>query len=80
MCLGEITRLLEAWEDGGARVGRLADGSVVPLAFVPDATPGSSLLVHLGVPVEVLDDEVAAEALTLRTTPAVPIDVHGGSS
>jgi hydrogenase maturation factor len=61
-------------------VGRLADGSVVPLAFVPDATPGSSLLVHLGVPVEVLDDEVAAEALTLRTTPAVPIDVHGGSS
>ena len=78
MCLGEITRLLEAWEDGSARLGRLADGSVVTLAFVPDARPGSSLLVHLGVPVEVLADEVAAEALTLRTG-ANPTDVHGGS-
>jgi len=78
MCLGEITRLLEAWEDGGARLGRLADGSVVTLAFVPDARAGSSLLVHLGVPVEVLADEVATEALTLRTG-ATPTDVHGGS-
>ena len=78
MCLGEITRLLEAWEDGSARLGRLADGSVVTLAFVPDARAGSSLLVHLGVPVEVLADEVATEALTLRTG-AAPTDVHGGS-
>jgi hydrogenase maturation factor len=79
MCLGEITSLLDAWDESGARLGRLADGSVVSLAFVPDARPGSSLLVHLGIPVEVLDDEVAAEALALRTTPA-PIDVHGGPS
>ena len=78
MCLGEIARLLEAWEDGSARLGRLADGSVVTLAFVPDARPGSSLLVHLGVPVEVLADEVAAEALTLRTG-ADHTDVNGGS-
>ena len=47
MCLGEIARLLEAWEDGSARLGRLAD-------------------------------EVATEALTLRTG-ATPTDVHGGS-
>ena len=37
MCLGEIASLLETWEEGGARLGRLADGSVVSLAFVPDA-------------------------------------------
>ena len=79
MCLGELTRLLEVWDDEGARLGRLADGAVVSLAFVPDARPGSSLLVHLGIPVEVLDDEVAAEALALRTTPPAPIDAHGGS-
>ena len=78
MCLGEITRLLETWDDDGARQGRLADGSVVTLAFVPDAKPGSSLLVHLGVPVEVLADDVAADALALRTG-ANPTDAHGGS-
>jgi hydrogenase maturation factor len=78
MCLGEITSLRDAWEEGGARVGRLADGSVVSLAFVPHARPGSALLVHLGVPVEVLDDEVAARALALRTT-SPTIDTHGGT-
>ena len=66
MCLGEIRTLVQAWEEEGARVGRLADGSVVSLAFVDDAVPGSSLLVHLGVPVEVLDAEAAGEALALR--------------
>jgi hydrogenase maturation factor len=54
MCLGAITELLEVWEEGGSRLGRLADGSVVTLGFVPDARAGSHVLVHLGVPVEVL--------------------------
>ena len=39
----------------GDVLGRLDDGCVVPLAFVPDARPGAYLLVHLGIPVEVLD-------------------------
>ena len=76
MCLGGITTLVEVWEEGGARVGRLADGSVVSLAFVPEAGAGASLLVHLGVPVEVLDAQVAAEALALRE-PAVTEDRGG---
>lgn len=79
MCLGEITSLLDAWDEGGARLGRLAGGAVVSLAFVPDARPGSLLLVHLGVPVEVLDEEAAAEALALRTTAPASLDTHGGS-
>jgi hydrogenase expression/formation protein HypC len=66
MCLGAIAELVEAWDDGGARVGRLADGSVVTLRFVPEAEAGAYLLVHLGIPVEVLDPAVAAEALSLR--------------
>jgi hydrogenase maturation factor len=77
MCLGEITTLVDAWDDDGVRVGRLGDGSVVPLAFVPGAAPGSALLVHLGIPVEVLDPEIAAEALALRASPT--IHDHGGS-
>lgn len=66
MCLGVISQLEAAWEDGGTRVGRLANGSVVSLAFVPEAGPGAQLLVHLGIPVEVLDPEVAREAVELR--------------
>jgi hydrogenase maturation factor len=38
----------------------------VTLAFVPDAAPGSYVLVHLGVPVEVLTAEAAQTALQLR--------------
>jgi len=66
MCLGGIARLTETWEEDGARVGRLDDGSVVTLSFLPDATPGAYVLVHLGIPVEALDRETAEEALALR--------------
>ncbi len=61
MCVGSIAILDEAWDDGGARVGRLDDGSVVTLSFLPEAQPGSHVLVHLGIPVEVLDPEAARE-------------------
>ena len=54
MCVGTIARLAAAWDDGGARAGRLDDGSLVTLAFVPEAAPGDDLLLHLGIPVEVL--------------------------
>jgi len=55
MCIGSITMLDEAWEEDGVRVGRVADGCVVSLSFVPDARPGDQLLLHLGIPVEVLN-------------------------
>lgn len=66
MCLGAIAELVDTWEEDGVRIGRLADGSVVALAFVPEAEIGAQLLVHLGIPVEVLDPATAAEALSLR--------------
>jgi hydrogenase maturation factor len=67
MCVGSIDVLAEAWEDGGAWTGRLGCGKVVPLAFVPKASPGDYVLVHLGIPVEVLEPKTAEEALALRT-------------
>jgi hydrogenase maturation factor len=67
MCVGAINELVDTWEHGGTRIGLLADGSVVTLAFVPAARVGDRLLVHLGIPVEVLDPDAAAEALSLRT-------------
>jgi hydrogenase maturation factor len=66
MCVGAIAVLAEAWDEGPARVGRLSDGCVVTLAFVPDAEPGAQLLLHMGIPVEILDPETAREALRLR--------------
>jgi hydrogenase maturation factor len=66
MCLGSIAVLVEAWDEGGVRVGRLDDGRVVPLSFVPGAEAGAVLLVHTGIPAEVLDPEAAREALALR--------------
>ena len=66
MCLGGIAQLVEAWEQDGTRVGRLDDGDIVTLAFVPEATAGDHVLVHLGVPVEVIAAEDAADALALR--------------
>ena len=66
MCLGGIASLVEAWDEDGARVGRLDDGDVVSLAFLPDAKAGDYVLVHLGIPVEVLDPGAARQALDLR--------------
>ena len=76
MCLGGIAVLEAAWDDGGAGVGRLDDGDVVSLAFVPEARPGSYLLVQLGIPVEVLDPRDAAAARALRAAP----DREGGGA
>jgi hydrogenase expression/formation protein HypC len=66
MCLGAIARLDEAWDADGVRVGRLDDGRVVPLAFVPEAEAGDFVLVHTGIPAEVLDPAAAREALAFR--------------
>jgi hydrogenase maturation factor len=54
MCIGRSELLAEVWEDAGARVGRLADGRVVSLAFLPEAQAGDIVLLHLGIPVELL--------------------------
>ena len=77
MCVGSIGVLAEAWDDGGARLGRLDDGCVVTLSFVPEASPGAHLLLHLGIPVEVLHPDAARDALALRAAGADP---EGGRS
>lgn len=66
MCLGSIARLAEVRQDHGVCVGRLDDESTVPLSFVPAASAGDYLLLHLGIPVEILDPQDAREALALR--------------
>jgi hydrogenase maturation factor len=66
MCVGSIEVLTETWDEESVRMGRLEGGRVVPLAFVPEARAGAFLLLHLGIPVEVLEPATAREALALR--------------
>ncbi len=54
MCIGSTELLADVWEDEGARAGRLSDGRVVSLAFLPEARSGDVVLLHLGIPVEVI--------------------------
>lgn len=55
MCIGSVGFLADVWEEAGARAGRLGDGRVVSLGFLPEAEPGDAVLLHLGIPVELLD-------------------------
>jgi len=71
MCLGSIARLEESWAEDGVPLGRLDDGCVVLLSYVPAAMPGAYLLLHLGIPVEVLDPDAAHDALALRAESAM---------
>jgi hydrogenase maturation factor len=77
MCLGSIAVLVDAWDEEGVRVGRLDDGSLVPLSFLPDAPAGVHVLVHLGIPVEVIEPDAAHDALALRAGDA--LDAGGPS-
>ena len=54
MCIGSSAVLVDVWSQDGAPVGRLGDGHVVSLAFLPEAEAGDVVLLHLGIPVEVL--------------------------
>jgi hydrogenase maturation factor len=55
MCIGSIAFLAEVWEIDGARAARLDDGRVVSLGFLPDAEAGDAVLLHLGIPVELVE-------------------------
>jgi hydrogenase maturation factor len=57
MCIGSSATLVEVWEEAGSRAGRLGDGRIVSLGFLPEAEAGDAVLVHLGIPVEVLAPE-----------------------
>ena len=63
MCLGSIAYLAEVWETDGARAARLSDGRVVSLGFLPEAQAGDAVLLHLGVPVEVVELSTTKEGV-----------------
>jgi hydrogenase maturation factor len=63
MCIGSIAYLAEVWDENGARAARLSDGRVVSLGFLPEAETGDAVLLHLGIPVELLELPTAKEGV-----------------
>jgi len=67
MCLGMVVRLEETWDTGGIPMGRTErSDDAVCLAYVPEATAGDHVLVHLGFALEVLETETATDAIAAR--------------
>ena len=63
MCIGSIAYLAEVWETDGARAARLSDGRVVSLGFLPEAEAGDAVLLHLGIPVELVELPTTTEGV-----------------
>jgi hydrogenase expression/formation protein HypC len=70
MCLGVPGKVVEVHEGGpagvGMTMGRVSFGGIVKevcLAYTPEATVGSYVLVHVGFAISVLDEEEAASTL-----------------
>jgi hydrogenase expression/formation protein HypC len=67
MCLAVPGELLDCQgDDPLTRTGTVRFGGVereVALAFVPEATPGDWVIVHVGVAISTLDEEEAQRAL-----------------
>jgi hydrogenase expression/formation protein HypC len=68
MCLGVPGKIIEIYESGSMRMGRIDYGGVVKeacLAYVPDAKPGDYVIVHAGFALNVLAPDEAEETLKL---------------
>lgn len=69
MCLGAVGRITRTWDAGGVPMAEVDFGSrtdTVCLLYKPEATVGTSVLVHMGFVMEELDEERAQDALALR--------------
>jgi hydrogenase expression/formation protein HypC len=65
MCLGIPGEIVEVREDNGLRVGKVKFAGVtreVCLQYVPDASPGDYVVVHVGFAISRIDREEAARA------------------
>jgi len=68
MCLALPGRILEIYEKGNLRMGRLDFGGVqreVCLEYVPEAEVGQYANVHVGFAINVMSEDEAQETLAL---------------
>jgi hydrogenase expression/formation protein HypC len=68
MCLGIPGRITESYEKEGLRMGRIDFGGTLReacLAYVPEATVGDYVLVHVGFAISQISESEAQETLAL---------------
>jgi hydrogenase maturation factor len=69
MCLGRVGVVMKVWEERGVPLALVDVGSTTETACLlasPEVAEGTSVLVHLGFVVEVLDPRSAEDARRLR--------------
>ncbi len=68
MCLGVPGKIIDIYESGGLRMGKVDFGGVtkeVCLAYVPEAKVGDYTVIHVGFALNVLDEAEALQTLEL---------------
>jgi hydrogenase expression/formation protein HypC len=68
MCLGVPGKIIEIYESGGLRMGKIDFGGVVReacLAYVPEAQIGNYTVIHVGFAISLLGEQEAQETLEL---------------
>ncbi|NLF63642.1 MAG: HypC/HybG/HupF family hydrogenase formation chaperone [Chloroflexi bacterium] len=68
MCLGIPGRISETYEKDGLRMGKIDFGGTLReacLAYVPNATVGDYVLIHVGFAISQISESEAQETLAL---------------
>jgi hydrogenase expression/formation protein HypC len=68
MCLGVPGKIIEIFESGGLKMGKIDFGGVIReacLAYVPEAQMGDYTIVHVGFALNIISEEEAQETLKL---------------
>ncbi len=68
MCLGVPGRVVEIFEQGGIRMGKVDFGGVIKeacLAYVPETAVNDYVIVHAGFAISRLNEEEAQETLAI---------------
>ena len=68
MCLGVPGKIIDIYESGGLKMGKVDFGGVtkeVCLAYVPEAKVGDYNVIHVGFALNLLNEEEAMETLDL---------------
>jgi hydrogenase expression/formation protein HypC len=68
MCLGVPGKIIDVYDSGGLKMGRIDFGGAVReacLAYVPEAVVGDYTIVHVGFALSILSEAEATETLDM---------------
>lgn len=68
MCLGVPGRIIEIYDGGGLKMGKIDFGGVIReacLAYVPEAQIGDYTIIHVGFALNIISESEAQETLAL---------------